>query len=259
MENSQVWDLEEDLLRDMPNIEQFWLTGNNIPFIRSGTFKNDHLLQFSLADNNIQFIETDAFESLPQLNYLLLHSNRLTTVSRDMFKGMPKVQSLLLHMNVIDSIEDKAFVDLKEMTNLDISNNRLREIPASLFQDSWSKLYWFFIHNNALTYLSPELLNRLGDLGKISMAGNPWQCQCLAKMERRLQEKGIDNICGQDVRSGSRPSCIRPEGHAKCTYDSTYRNELIRLYQKVIRDYPQLPPICQTRARDEPKLEAVNQ
>lgn len=259
MENSQVWDLEEDLLRDMPNIRQFWLTGNNIPFIRSGTFKNDNLLQFSLADNNIQFIEPEAFESLPKLSYLLLHSNRLTTVSRDMFNGMQNIEFLLLHMNVIDSIEDKSFVDLKQMTNLDISNNRLKEIPASLFQERGSKLYWFFIHNNALTYLSPELLNRLGALGKLSMAGNPWQCQCLTKMEKQLQEKGTQNICDQDTRNGSRPSCIKPEGYAKCTYDSTYRNELIRLYQRVIRDYPQLPPICQTRARDEAKLEPVNQ
>lgn len=252
-----MWDIEPGIFKNIPKLKEARIHDNKIPYLRSKTFENPTIVVLGLRDNNIQYIEPEAFDNLPSLTGLLLHGNRLTTVSRDLFTGAPNLEALLLHLNVIETIEDKSFVDLKNLASIDLSNNRLDDIQANLFPAE-NKLYWFFIQNNFLTFLTPELLNKLTRLKKISMAGNPWQCQCLKNMQKHFIEKNVDSICDQEIRRGDRPNCVSPEGFSTCTYDSKYKPELIKYYQRTIREYPQLPPICQTRDISEPKLEPVN-
>ncbi|KAL7891015.1 hypothetical protein AOLI_G00004910 [Acnodon oligacanthus] len=93
---------------------------------------------------------------------LQLASNRITHIPSQAFKGLRRLQELDISNNAIEVVEEGAFHGISEgLRALDLSNNLLRGVPRETF----ARLH-----------------------AKISLAGNPWHCECaLQEVLRELQ------------------------------------------------------------------------
>ncbi|KAG9277910.1 leucine-rich repeat-containing protein 3-like [Astyanax mexicanus] len=94
--------------------------------------------------------------------FLQLASNRISHIPSQAFKGLRRLQELDVSNNAIEVVEEGAFQGISEgLRALDLSNNLLRGVPWETFAR---------VH------------------AKISLAGNPWHCECaLQEVLRELQ------------------------------------------------------------------------
>lgn len=129
------------------------LAGNKLTCIRDGDFDGYPLLKIlDLSDNVLNVVEEDSLgrlETLEKLDlsgnrlkfipkrlpssliHLNLRSNLIQDVTFDDLDGTDNIRSLMLQDNMIESIEEGSLSQLPLLTELDISNNPIRQLPAN--------------------------------------------------------------------------------------------------------------------------------
>ena len=200
--------INKDLFADMSSLSELYMNNNNIarslsgnlPFqyfqpterfqilnlARNGLFKVDKdlltnmslLRELCLNDNTIRFVEFGAFRSLKRLQVLNLSRNYLVYVWNDLFDDTPLLSELYLNDNGIRHIEDGTFQSVKRLQLLNLSNNLLSNLNEDLFADM-SLLRELYLNDNLLQYIEAEIiLGRSTILSDLTLAGNPWDCNC---------------------------------------------------------------------------------
>ena len=88
----------------------------------------------------------EGFEKLPQLEFLTLENNLLTTITDKMFTGLWKIKSLNLKSNKIRMIETFLLGDIEsanqtQLESVDLSHNWLVTITSKMFKGLWKIKY----------------------------------------------------------------------------------------------------------------------
>ncbi|XP_011305480.1 slit homolog 2 protein [Fopius arisanus] len=129
------------------------LAGNKLTCIRDGDFDGYPLLKIlDLSDNLLNVVEEDSLGRLETLEELDLSGNRLKFIPKrlpsslihlnlrgnliedvtfDDLDGIDSIHSLMLDDNMIETIEEGALSQLPLLTELDISNNPIKQLPAN--------------------------------------------------------------------------------------------------------------------------------
>ncbi|XP_028431426.1 extracellular matrix protein 2 isoform X4 [Perca flavescens] len=115
-------------------ISDVTLTCENAKLIYFPPLAIPELRSLSLEDNNISSIPEEAFNGIPNLEWINLKKNKLTSAGIDAkaFKGLKMLRRLYLDGNLLEAVPANLPPTLQE---LKISENRLRGINKHSFQD----------------------------------------------------------------------------------------------------------------------------
>lgn len=247
--------IKSETFMNLPHINSIKITLNNITYLPTNCFFELNVRTINLNTNNIQAIHDKAFHNLRFLEELDLSSNRLITWNQEAFETIPIIRYLNLHTNKLQELKDDAFKNMRTLKRLMLINNNLKEIgliltdlhdikelllqqnflkslPKNLFAPYFKqtgfpantylkrKLFYLDISLNHLSYLSETMLNDLNLIQSINTQLNPWNCNCITKIEQWSKKYGIklneyESLC----INPDDPICIVPiiKNNRTCT------------------------------------------
>ena len=129
------------------------------------TFPN--LSYLDLSNNKISSLSDNSFRHLTNLNGLHLSSNKLKRINKGWFSFLLYLSRLYLGNNEISVIEETTGVWPKLLSNLDLSYNKLKSIPA------------------------------LPQKASVNLIGNPLFCGCHLKVNKNITETFIKVDCAK--------------------------------------------------------------
>uniref|UniRef100_A0A3B4ZKG8 Ig-like domain-containing protein n=1 Tax=Stegastes partitus TaxID=144197 RepID=A0A3B4ZKG8_9TELE len=172
----------------------------------------DRLATLVLSKNSISRIDVNAFNVTPHLLHLDLSSNQLTVLNSSVFAGLRELKELLLFDNQIVQINPGTFSDLHSLQKLYLSTNRLTAFPLGLYEEPGGprNLTFLDLSNNRLSEVPIQSLLLLTRHGGIYLQGNPLVCDCalLALLEYWLWKQYrplVDFRTEYACREGARP------------------------------------------------------
>lgn len=213
---------------------QIELSFNSIRALHSGTFKNVHAHTLDLSWNKVLYVQEGALLGLPLLKNLNLSRNELSTFP---------MHELPLQLSVLDfsfNFIDRAILTSKripDLTRINLSHNKINKIavsldnPVSSIDLSGNRLDKFdlievpiceelIIGRNQFREV-PEPLTSL-NLKKISLYPNPWHCNELRKLWKKLQNNFVTLLEADKLEKEKHPLCTT-------TTHATLENPLSRI------------------------------
>ncbi|XP_017264540.1 vasorin [Kryptolebias marmoratus] len=217
---NSITHISKDSFFGLVQLERLYLYGNRIQSIHWEAFEGlEMLLELKLRGNQLT--------SLPSLNFprlLLLdlsHNNIPTLGPSDLHT--PNLEALQLVSLGLTSVDEDVITSLRNLHELDLSGNKLNEVPQALRQDSLKGLIKLSLASNPLLELRVEDFQKLVGLQELDLSGlnlqgfsegffksfpklmhlavaeNPFNCQCpLAWFPAWLKEKKV-NLKGPEI------------------------------------------------------------
>jgi Leucine-rich repeat (LRR) protein len=134
--------LEENCFRfggsDSENIAltKLDLSANQIQRLDTNIFNSlSNLEELLLNSNQISSIEVLCFQDLKQLKQLDLSCNEIESLKKEMFLGLISLNNLVVSNNALFALEDNCFAELENLKKLDLSYNKLEELNSSNFSN----------------------------------------------------------------------------------------------------------------------------
>ncbi|KAI0239353.1 hypothetical protein LSAT2_009922, partial [Lamellibrachia satsuma] len=91
------------------------------------------LREVQLTNVNLRDLSQPLFEGMAENNIttLYLRNSFITTIKRGVFRNLGKLNKLVLSASKITTIEDHSFEDLFSLSNLNLDNNNIVELPSA--------------------------------------------------------------------------------------------------------------------------------
>ncbi|KAG5318957.1 LRC15 protein, partial [Pseudoatta argentina] len=166
-----ISEITSDAFSDTSRLLKLDLSGNKITDITKGTFNKTMMINnLSLANNSLVTVPDVC--SIIFLRNLDLSENRITAVFSGTFCiNLRTLEYLHLSNNVITTIETRAFRNLLSLKYLDLSGNRLKQLPAHWVY-SWY-IQELHLERNNFTELDNISLINIKELKNIYLDENP--------------------------------------------------------------------------------------
>ncbi|KAE8611713.1 hypothetical protein XENTR_v10012570 [Xenopus tropicalis] len=163
-------------LKNIPQIpsriQHLYLQFNDIEAVMMKSFINaTSLKEINLSHNKIKSnkIEVGAFAKLRNLEQIFIDHNDLVEIPPDLpSSGLVKLTMLDLCNNHIDSVKSKTLNKLARLMQLNMCNNKLHSMPASLP----TSLMYLSIENNSISNIPDDYFTKLPNLLAIRMSHN---------------------------------------------------------------------------------------
>lgn len=228
----------EDATFDIKRIKKLILSGNLISTIKPNVFSSS-LEILNLDNNKLKQLEDKTFSNLNHLKELTLSRNELKKIQRDLFSGLGDIFKLDVSHNIIDTIEIKAFDDLRAMKLLQLAHNNLKQIKADMFpKNNAMTLQSIRLDHNKLSFLSKAIFDRLSSLRRISIGGNPWQCDCLQEIQSEMNKRNV-NFTPCDLQhyfTGNHPTCMQYK-NACIENVQLVEDNFLKLYENALQGF----------------------
>lgn len=246
LEELELLDLSQNELEAVPDgvfemlskLKNLDLSSNHITHISKDSFSGlVQLERLYLHANDIQSIHLEAFDGLEMLLELKLQGNQLSSLPSLQFPRLllldlshnniptlgpsdlqtPHLEALKVADLGLISVDEDLIASLGNLHELDISSNKLTEVPKALKQDSLKGLIKLSLAANPLVELTKEDFQKLPGLQELDLSGlnlqgfpegffetfrrltqltaaeNPFNCLCpLAWFPAWLNEKNVN-------------------------------------------------------------------
>ena len=150
MKYNEIKYIPKGWLQRSPNVQEIYMEGNRIEEIELGAFAGLRNLEIlDLSKNNITDLSIVLY-SLPNLQYIFLNNNKITSINR--FHFPPSTKVLFLQFNKIVAIGIDAFSELGQLQVVHLDNNRLAQISKAEIRVSPTLLYrpQFYLAGNRI-------------------------------------------------------------------------------------------------------------
>ncbi|CAL1267963.1 unnamed protein product [Larinioides sclopetarius] len=162
--NNRINRLKYHLFKNMHSISQIFLFNNKIQVIENQAFMNcSNLHTIVLSNNNLRYIEPSAFYNLSKLTNLYLQDNKLELFSLDIFEGNTSPININLSNNFIEilSLGNSTSSYLLNIKSLDLTKNKITQIPGILSNSISNDLHCLFLSHNKISNLSESPFPKL--------------------------------------------------------------------------------------------------
>ncbi|NXK43791.1 AMGO1 protein, partial [Piprites chloris] len=179
------------------------LSHNNVSRLR-GDWTPARLPQLHtllLSHNGLAFVSTEAFAPVPRLRHLDLSNNRLRALDENLFSDLGELEVLLLYNNEISSVDRTAFENLGRLRKLYLGRNRIARFPLELLREGsrLPQLALLDLSSNRLRDVPAGELQALPAWlrDRLYLHDNPLDCDCslfqlLARGRRRRLSAVLD-------------------------------------------------------------------
>lgn len=130
-----------------------------------------------LDGNNLQVLHAHHFIGRHSIQQLFLNNSQIQTLQNRTFHGLTSLQTLHLQDNMIVQLNGFEFFGLQRLKELYLQNNRLSFVNNATFLGLKS-LEILRIDNNFIIDFPVWLLTNNRYLASVSLANNPWDCDC---------------------------------------------------------------------------------
>ncbi|KAM8831440.1 uncharacterized protein AB9W97_003027 [Spinachia spinachia] len=147
------------------------IQSTNITSISEEQLNATPLLQgLHMYSNHLQSLSAHLLRGVPHLDTLDLTENRLSDLPAHVFDHAP-LRNLVLKGNAFEKADAEWLPENSSITWLDISGNRLAEVPTALLQ-KLPHLENLELSNNLLELLAANSLGHLTKLERLNLRGN---------------------------------------------------------------------------------------
>ena len=156
------------LFREMSNLKILNLFGNQIISVNRETFSGTET-NLEYLDLGFNIISEISEVDFPVLKYLNLERNNLKRID-GAFRKLSNANVLVLRQNQLFDLSLESFFGLENLISLDLSENRVTEIPAGVFSNQF--LNEINISGNALRELGQQTFTDLPILEVLDLSRN---------------------------------------------------------------------------------------
>ncbi|NP_001232922.1 leucine-rich repeat receptor tyrosine kinase [Aplysia californica] len=226
LQSNRLTELRANMFPVKNRLQELHLDNNTISKIGRHVFDSlPDLMTLTLSHNplaNLISHPVSIFRQCAQLRTLLLKGCDINNFNQASFAGLTSLRHLDLSHNRLQSIPHGVFIGLHNLTSLDLAANKFTEIRSdwrfprsltilSVYNNSIGSvadkafdglnLHNVFLGSNRLTTLPAAVQFYLMTRSNVSLAGNPWHCDCnLVYLIQRLQNSPTGH---QHVRCSS--------------------------------------------------------
>ncbi|KAM4020589.1 relaxin receptor 1-like isoform 1-T1 [Anomaloglossus baeobatrachus] len=168
LSDNRIRILKADVFRDLHSLEWLILDNNKVATIIPGAFTGLSSLYFLyMLNNSISEIPKNSLcAEMPRLNWLDLEGNQMHNIQESVFQQCITV--LILRRNKISKIHQGALTQMNKLVDLDLSVNRIVDLPPSLFTNL-QELQQLNISFNPLNHTAHNQFDLLTNLQSLIM------------------------------------------------------------------------------------------
>lgn len=178
LSSNYLTELPGRLFSGLHGLIKLELANNEIKYLPWNIFTELEQLEYlDLSNNPITNLTNTVFNGLNNLKILDLSETKIQQLPRDIWKPIgKKLNSLIMKTTNIEILKNDDLSYLDNLENLIISNSLLRAIQGKAL-DNLKLLKNLDLRNNHLTFL-PASLSNLNSLEHLHLQGNYWACDC---------------------------------------------------------------------------------
>ncbi|MGH0150703.1 UNVERIFIED_CONTAM: hypothetical protein FKN15_061346 [Acipenser sinensis] len=146
------------------------LIGTQIPSLEASMFQDPPpaLTALNVNGNEFSHISPGAFDSLTNLQYLILSSNQLQELPAGLLNKLVNLEKLMLFHNKLQKIDSGLFATLSKLRDLQLQENELSAIPEEAFHQLVS-LQTLHLGRNNITHLPANIFKTLTKLQTLKL------------------------------------------------------------------------------------------
>lgn len=170
----------DTLLLNSSHLEIIDLSDNKLIYLENCTFRQlPNLKQLYLDGNNISDLSEQSLQSLPMLQVLSLNGNKIATIHHPVFQSLSSLRTLSLsNMSLLFYLSKKTFAGLENLRVLELSNNPHLSYISEELVSNMRHLQSLNLSNNNISILAEPMFPPLTSPLNIDISGNNLVCDC---------------------------------------------------------------------------------
>lgn len=177
LSSNRLTKLPSRVFSGLRKLEYLELADNEIHLLPRGLFfELTELRYLNIAGNPIANLTPTSFQGLKNLAHLEIGRTRITHLPSNLWRPVPSLRWLNIDNTKIEILNNEDLIGLNNLENLTITNSPLREIQSKAL-DELTLIRNLDLRNNDLTFL-PASLAHLTRLSHLHLQDNPWACDC---------------------------------------------------------------------------------
>ena len=170
--------LKSDIFIGLSGLKALYISNNLLSWLEKFAFSGLlSLTRLNLSQNNLEILQPGVFDGLSTLIHLELTSNKLHKLESGVLTGLNRLENLYINNNQLITIGHGAFRNLSNLQTLRLSDNRLVNLYIST--DALVKLKNLDLSNNKLQELPS--FGQMSRFETLKLTGNP-----LKRVNRRM-------------------------------------------------------------------------
>lgn len=170
--DTDIVDVDEDALSDLPNLQVFRLENNKLEMLHATTFGTNNKLRIVyITAGALRSLPNNLFQNNSLLEIVVLNDNLLETIDERMFVTNTQLQSISVEKNRLEFLGKNLFQNNSILEEINFSNNAIKTIDEHIF-DEKLKLNTVFLGSNKLESLPRNLFEKNLLLDSVSFRNN---------------------------------------------------------------------------------------